>query len=87
MLLFLIANDWENDPQEASKVVDENGEPLVVWHTSPNYFNIFDAKKSIKGIFHFANHGETSWFDLLIALTSIFASLTNTCDNVSFSIN
>ena len=25
--------DWENDPKNASKVVDENGEPLVVWHS------------------------------------------------------
>lgn len=24
--------DWENNPDEASKVVDENGEPLVVYH-------------------------------------------------------
>jgi ribosomal protein S18 acetylase RimI-like enzyme len=24
--------DWEYDPENASKVVDENGEPLVVWH-------------------------------------------------------
>lgn len=24
--------DWENDPANASKVVDENGEPLVMWH-------------------------------------------------------
>ena len=24
--------DWENDPEHASKVVDENGEPLVVYH-------------------------------------------------------
>ena len=26
--------DWENDPTNASKVVDENGEPLVVYHGS-----------------------------------------------------
>jgi hypothetical protein len=26
--------DWENDPDNASKVVDENGEPLVMWHYS-----------------------------------------------------
>ena len=26
--------DWENTPEEASKVVDENGEPRVVWHGS-----------------------------------------------------
>jgi hypothetical protein len=24
--------DWENDPQNASKVVDNNGEPMVVYH-------------------------------------------------------
>ena len=24
--------DWENDPENASKVVDENGEPLIVYH-------------------------------------------------------
>lgn len=24
--------DWENDPQKSSKVVDKNGEPLVVYH-------------------------------------------------------
>lgn len=37
--------DWENDPKNASKVVDENGEPLVVYHESPNVFNIFDTSK------------------------------------------
>jgi hypothetical protein len=26
--------DWENDPENASKVVDENGEPMVVFHGS-----------------------------------------------------
>ena len=35
--------DWENDPKNASKVVDENGEPLVVYHNTPFEFNgIFD---------------------------------------------
>ena len=29
--------DWENDPQNASKVVDENGEPLVVYHGTNEY--------------------------------------------------
>ena len=26
--------DWENTPESASKVLDENGEPLVVYHGS-----------------------------------------------------
>ena len=37
--------DWENNPENASKVIDENGEPLVVYHRSPNKFNIFDINK------------------------------------------
>ena len=37
--------DWENNPKNASKVVDENGEPLVVYHRSPNKFNTFDVNK------------------------------------------
>lgn len=37
--------DWENNPNEASKVVDKNGEPLVVYHESPNVFSIFDTSK------------------------------------------
>lgn len=28
--------DWENDPQNASKVVDEDGKPLVVYHGTYN---------------------------------------------------
>lgn len=38
--------DWENDPANASKVVDENGEPLVVYHGSPHYgFTVFDKAR------------------------------------------
>lgn len=48
--------DWENNPKNASKVVDENGEPLVVYHESPNKFTTFDTSKKrynvhdVKGI-------------------------------------
>jgi hypothetical protein len=34
--------DWENDPENASKVVDENGEPLVVYHYTTEHFNTFN---------------------------------------------
>ncbi|MBS1782706.1 MAG: hypothetical protein JSS78_06550 [Bacteroidetes bacterium] len=33
--------DWENDPENASKVVDENGEPLVVAHSTNKSFSEF----------------------------------------------
>lgn len=35
--------DWENDAVNASKVVDENGEPLVVYHGG-SLTNVFDTK-------------------------------------------
>lgn len=34
--------DWQNDPKNASKVVDENGEPLIVYHNTPFKFSVFD---------------------------------------------
>lgn len=37
--------DWENSPETASKVVDENGEPRVVYHGSSNEFTVFDTSK------------------------------------------
>jgi hypothetical protein len=46
--------DWENDPKNASKVVDDNGEPLVVYHGTmvETTFNVFDYDKADLG-FHF----------------------------------
>lgn len=42
--------DWENNPDNASKIVDKNGEPLVVYHGSKdNSFTIFDSTKNDKG--------------------------------------
>lgn len=39
------ADDIDSGDRNVSKVVDENGEPLVVYHKSPNVFNIFDTSK------------------------------------------
>ena len=41
--------DWENDPANASKVVDENGEPLITWHSTLNEIenNIFRDYENI----------------------------------------
>ena len=49
--------DWENDPKNASKVVDENGEPLVVYHgtTTPNITKFDLSKTRSGGAFWFAN--------------------------------
>lgn len=57
--------DWENDPENASKVVDENGEPMVVYHGSRpieiadgvyryNDFSTFDASRTRDIGIHFS---------------------------------
>jgi hypothetical protein len=35
----------DNIAKDVSKVVDENGEPMVVYHGSANKFNVFDRKR------------------------------------------
>jgi hypothetical protein len=37
--------DWENDAGNASKAVDANGEPLVVFHGTNASFDVFDRRK------------------------------------------
>jgi len=37
--------DWEGDPENSSKVVDEEGRPLVVRHATDNDFYIFDKDR------------------------------------------
>ncbi len=41
--------DWINDPSNASKIVDENGEPLVVYHNTDNNFTKFSKFRSLIG--------------------------------------
>lgn len=42
--------DWENDPENASKVVDENGEPRVVYHSGAQNVNEFSLDYKGEGI-------------------------------------
>lgn len=48
--------DWENNPENASKVVDENGEPLVMYHRSKDNISTFDINKSKHGGFWFSKN-------------------------------
>ena len=54
--------DWENDPLNASKVLDENGEPLIVVHfTDDGGFSVFNTN----GKFAFDSYktkGTGAWF-------------------------
>ena len=48
--------DWENDPENASKIVDENGEPKVVFHGTNADFNIFKKSDIPNGGYWFSNN-------------------------------
>lgn len=61
--------DWENDPANASKVVNEKtGEPLVVYHGTAGDFEIFDKGRSNsksntgvpEGVFFFTDNPEVA---------------------------
>lgn len=38
--------DWENDKKNSSKVIDENGEPLIVYHGTSSEFSKFEVDRS-----------------------------------------
>jgi hypothetical protein len=52
--------DWENDPENASKVVDENGEPMMVFHGTPVEFDKFSnqGKNGYSGFYFTTNRKE-----------------------------
>ena len=58
--------DWENEPESASKVVNEDGTPKVVYRGTGNEFFVFDRKKQGenyrqgKGGFFFTSHKKTA---------------------------
>lgn len=43
--------DWQNEPEKASKAVDNNGEPLVLYHQTDKGFTAFDTKQKGSGEF------------------------------------
>jgi len=50
--------DWEHDPENSSKVVDENGEPLVVYRGVLNKERfVFDKTKDAGNDRHYFNYG------------------------------
>ena len=74
--------DWENDPQNASKVVDENGEPLVVYHGSNKKFNVFKNSEDGsfgKGIYFHADkniaNGYTDKYDTNSTIYNVFLNI------------
>lgn len=63
--------DWENDPDNASKVVNpKTGEPLVVYHGTDAEFNVFDRNElgyhtysNASNLFYGMTAGVGHWFN------------------------
>lgn len=50
--------DWENEPESASKVVNEDGTPRVVYHgTKSDAFTVFDSSKANKKLLNRLGNG------------------------------
>lgn len=58
--------DWEQDPERASKVIDQNSEPLILYHGTSRNFAKFDAHApktfetmdNTKGLFYLSSEKE-----------------------------
>ena len=71
--------DWELDPENASKVVDENGEPRVVYHGTGARFSEFsyDELGSREGSFFFAQNIEDAQGYSSGIIMPVFLNLRN----------
>ncbi len=86
--------DWENDLANASKVVDENGEPLVVYHNTKNEFTKFSKLRAFLATltgsnifgngFYFSNHQGNSLGNINMP---VFLSVVNPSDGDMTSKN
>ena len=75
--------DWENAPENASKVVDENGEPRVVYHQTSEQFTKFDLSMSrvqsdVQGFFF--SSGTEDWSAMGDEKMAVFLNLRNPVD-------
>jgi hypothetical protein len=54
--------DWENSPENASKVVDKKGIPLIVYHGTTKKFNTFNLKEIGQGTGNLGHYGYGFYF-------------------------
>lgn len=82
--------DWENNSENASKVVDENDEPKVVWRASrygkKTDYNIFELEKTGGQGFYFANkEAAEKWYGG-DNMRSFFLNLRNPDTSNNFNV-
>lgn len=73
--------DWETNPNNSSRIVDENGEPMLVYHGTKIKFNQFDLDKQKigwlgKGFYFTNDKGATKEYGK--STMKIFLNIRNT---------
>ena len=66
--------DWENDPENSSKVLDENGEPMVCYHGTNRDFSVFDIKEIGQGSGNLGHYGYGFYFSEDIIEAKVYGS-------------
>ncbi len=69
--------------ENSSKVVDENGEPRVVYHITDSEFNVFDREQArvnsdVQGFFF--SSGKEDWADMGENIMGVFLNIKNLTD-------
>ena len=68
--------DWINDPKNASKVVDGNVEPLVVYHNARTFYTDFQNKIDRNGRLYFSPFKD-KWSDRGDVIHAVFLNIKN----------
>ena len=71
--------DWENSPKISSKVIDENGEPLIVYHGGKNNFLIFDEKKIAYNSNNYGHYGYGFYFSIDVTEAQTYGNIIYNC--------
>lgn len=72
--------DWENDPKNARKILDENGEPRVVYYVTDGGFTVFDlsqARQNMDIPAFFFSGGTEDWADMGSRVMACFLNIRN----------
>ena len=70
--------NWEKDPANSSKVVDSNGEPMVVYHGTKKEFTIFDLDKVGSNV-DYGMWGSGFYFSPLKSFSNAYGGILMKC--------
>lgn len=86
----ILHNILSVNEKDVSKVIDENGEPLVVYHNTAEYFDTFDISKARQNAdipAFFFSTGKNDWQDMGDVLVQAFLDIKNLVEKPIVNMN